>query len=345
MQIKTFITIGGHHCITNAMRQIFEFNHYPISEAMLFGLGSSLNFIYLNLAHAPMIAGRNKTEEADKLIMQETGIIIQTKMPKDYAAADKILKDKLVKQIPVMIFVDMAYLKYLNLGEKNHFGGHAVVVFGYDKAEDIYYISDRDNHNFSIHTPNGRIAEDFHKITSQEMQNARNSAHHPFPAKNKWVKFDFSKAKSIDKNMISQSILINSQIMLQPPANLLGLNGIKKFSIEIKKWKTFPAKKLQLACINNYFMISADGGTGGGVFRKMYGDFLDESAIIANNKLLHEAAACFYAIADLWDNIAQGLMEVYNTGAFPTLDKLSDEIQNVAIQEEKAWLDLKKIIR
>lgn len=49
--------------------------------------------------------------------------------------------------------------------------------------------------------------------------------------------------------------------MLYPPAQLLGINGILKFSKEILKWKQFSPDKLRLAGITNYFQIRADGGT------------------------------------------------------------------------------------
>ena len=75
--------------------------------------------------------------------------------------------------------------------------------------------------------------------------------------------------------------------MLNPPAQLLGLNGIKKFSKDVLKWEEFDKKKFKTAGITNYYMISADGGTGGGIFRKMYGNFLNEASKILKNPAIN----------------------------------------------------------
>ena len=54
---------------------------------------------------------------------------------------------------PILIYVDMPYLSYLGLNKNSHFGGHAVVLFGYDNELERFWISDRDNHDYPIRTP------------------------------------------------------------------------------------------------------------------------------------------------------------------------------------------------
>ena len=86
--------------------------------------------------------------------------------------------------------------------------------------------------------------------------------------------FDFSNFKNADNAGIRQAIMAVCDKMLNPQARLKGICGIEKFGKEIIKWGSFDAAKLRTAAITNYFQISADGGTGGGIFRKMYGGFL-----------------------------------------------------------------------
>ena len=151
------------------------------------------------------------------------------------------------------------------MNSASHFGGHAVVLFGYDDERQIFYVSDRDHSNFPIRTP-----------SYQEMENARSSSFRPFPANNKYLTFDFSTYKAPSAETISAAINETCETMLRPPAQLLGINGITKFSREIIKWRTFDQKKLKTAGITSYFQISKDGGTGGGIFRRIYGEFLLE---------------------------------------------------------------------
>jgi hypothetical protein len=310
---------------------------------MLFGLGSGLAFVYINLAISPMIAGREKIGVFETNISNRTGIKIQLKKPKDEIVAFNKLKQSILKQKPVMVYVDMPYMSYLNMQDSGHFGGHSVVVFGFDDDEKCFYVSDRDNSDRPIHTPKGKIGADFHKVSYDELIKARNSSFRPFPANNKWVDFDFSAARPIDKHAIYAAIRLNIENMLNSPANLLGNKGIRKFALETRKWLKFDIDKKKLTGLTNYFMISSDGGTGGGIFRKMYGYFLCESADMIKNKELLASGNEFVKIGELWDNIGSELMELYNSGKDAIIQNLSPMILEIAEKEEKQCKQLELI--
>jgi hypothetical protein len=340
--INNFKPLGGHHCITNSLKQIFLFNNYSISEEMLFGLGSGLGFIYLNLTQSPMISCRIKPFEFEQNIGRLLNIDIKVKNTKNRDIAIKKLINNLNNNIPVMLYVDMAYLSYLNLNESNHFGGHSIVVFGYDKEKNVDFVSDRDANNWPINTPKGKIANDYHFVPFSEMQLARNSSHRPFPANNRWLEFDFSHKKEITKEIIIVAIKKNLNDMLHPSAQLFGINGINKFSKELRKWKKFSEDKIKLAGITNYFMIHADGGTGGGAFRKIYGDFLIEASNwIPRLKIFGEK---YLIIADKWENIATQMMSLYKTGNIQLIDDISKNLEIIVTEEEMVMENIIKNI-
>lgn len=114
----------------------------------------------------------------------------------------------------------------------------------------------------------------------------------------------------MDKQILREAILDTCDCMLHPPAQLLGVSGILKFSREINKWKAFHAEKLKLAGITNYFQINERGGTGGGIFRRMYGDFLKEAAGIWQDTRLFELGEQFIAVSFLWDAVAELLWKL-----------------------------------
>jgi len=268
MIIKDFVPSGGKHCITSSLKQIFHYYNYPISEEMLFGIGSGIGFAYINLANSPMISGRIKPLELEEKIAKRLNIGIRYKTSKKYEITFEKTKKLIDGNKPVMVYVDMPYLQYLNLPTNSHFGGHSIVIFGYDESKKLFYVSDRDNSDNPIRTPKGKISENYHLVSFDEMKNARSSNFRPFPANNKYLEFDFGDIQSVTKNTVYDAIRETCECMLNPPAQLLGINGIKKFSKELLKWSIFDKNKLKLAGITNYFMVSADGGTGGGIFRK-----------------------------------------------------------------------------
>ena len=339
--INNFIPLGGQHCITNSLKQIFAFNGYPISEEMLFGIGQGLAFVYVNLAQSPLISGRIKPFDFETNIASSLNISLKCKQTKKINTATEKLKLALKNNLPIMLYADMAYLKYLNLDENNHFGGHSIVVFGLDEEKNFFYISDRDSNTQKILTPKGYIGNDFHLLSFEELELARSSNHRPYPANNKWLEFDFSRATKITAKNITQAILNTVDAMLNPPAKLLGINGILKFSQEIKKWQSFDKNKLKLAGITNYFMINANGGTGGGAFRKMYGNFLIAAADLLAIKKLEDFGEEFIKIAKKWDLVADKLKLLYEIGEIKLLEELSYMIKQIYNDELQSLNKLK----
>ena len=139
--------------------------------------------------------------------------------------------------------------------------------------------------------------------------------------------FDFSNFKNADNTGIRQAIMAVCDKMLNPQARLKGICGIEKFGKEIIKWGSFDAAKLQTAAITNYFQISADGGTGGGIFRKMYGGFLLEAAELLENSHIRTIGSRFFEIAEEWDIVANELWEVAEEGHSGLLLHISEEIR------------------
>lgn len=342
--VRDFIPQGGKHCITNSLKQIFSYYGYPLSEEMMFGLASGLSFLYLNQSSSPMINGRIKVLEFEKKLADRLNISIQCKAGSDYKKISQLSKDMIDRNKPILIYVDMPYLSYLGLNINSHFGGHAVVLFGYDNELEQFLISDRDNHDHSIRTPFGEIAEDYHFVSYREMEQARSSVHRPFPAKNKYLLFDFQGYKQIDREILTEAISETCETMLKPPAKMLGVNGILKFSTEILKWEKFSLEKMKLSGTTNYFQISKDGGTGGGIFRKMYGDFLIEAAVIMDNNNIAMSGKQFLEIAKHWDNIAEDLWQLSLSGNVSLLQKMSKEIMDIYLQEKELYQYLQTII-
>lgn len=259
--VDNFQPAGGMHCITNAMKQIFNFYGHPLSEEMLFGLGEGLDFAYINMAHSPMVSGRSKIIEFEGILSKRLGVGMKFRKGRDnnksFEAARKMIDDNQ----PVLIYADMPYLPYMSLDPDSHFGGIMAVC---------------------------------------------------------------------DK-------------MLNPQARLKGICGIEKFGKEIIKWGSFDAAKLRTAAITNYFQISADGGTGGGIFRKMYGGFLLEAAELLENSRIRTIGSRFFEIAEEWDIVANELWEVSEDGHSSLLLHISEEIRALHDAEYDLYSQLTKL--
>lgn len=342
--IEDFIPQGGKHCITNSLKQILSYYGYSMSEEMIFGIASGLSFLYINQAHSPMVCGRSKVFEFENKLAERLNIKIKCKALKDYTKVLKITKKMIDGNDPVLIYADMPYLSYLDMSPQSHFGGHAVVLFGYDDSTEMFWLSDRDNHDYPIRVPKGQINQDYHLVDYNEVEKARSSSHRPFPANNKFLIFDFNGYKPVDKSIIQIAIKETCETMLNPPAQLLGINGIIKFSKEVLNWKQFSTNKLKTAAITNYFQIDKDGGTGGGIFRKMYGEFLIEAASILKEECLLTLGHKFIEIADKWDTIADDMWKLSQTADCVLLEKMSILILEIYQNEKDLYTELSAIV-
>ncbi|MDV4150493.1 BtrH N-terminal domain-containing protein [Clostridium sp. AL.422] len=342
--VDKFKPTGGKHCITSALKQIFDYYNYHMTEEMIFGIGSGLSFCYINLEKSPMLAGRTMPFEFEKKLGERLNIEIKCKSSRKYKSAFDKTIELLDENKPVLVYADMAYLDYLNLGKDNHFGGHAIVIFGYDYENQNFYISDRDNSDYAIRTPKGNIAEDFHLVSYTQIETARSSNHKPFPSKNKYLDINFNEKTAITKSIIFAAINETCENMLNPPAQLLGLNGIKKFSKEVLKWDKFDNKKLNSVGITNYFQISADGGTGGGIFRKMYGDFLIQACDIVEIEEFKEIGNKYIAISNKWDSVGDLLWKLSETLNRNLLKEISVLTKEIYDEETTLLTELKEFV-
>ncbi|MGM7684322.1 DUF4872 domain-containing protein [Cytobacillus sp. Hm23] len=106
----------------------------------------------------------------------------------------------------------------------------------------------------------------------------------------KYQEINFNKCMQITSSAICSTIRETCINMLNPSTKIYGLNsitsglkGINKFSKEIMKEDKFD-EKLEILGMPNYLMINEAGGTGGSIFRKVYGNFLIQANEIVNSK-------------------------------------------------------------
>ena len=155
------------------------------------------------------------------------------------------------------------------------------------------------------------------------------SNYRPFSAKNKYLDVKLDKCRKVTPNIIKAAIRETCDNMLNLPAKLLGSNGINKLSKEILKRNKFEDEKLRKAGITNYFQINADGGTGCGIFRRMYGYFLKEASIILKSIEIKEAGEEFINISEKWDKVGDFMWNLYESGDKQLLIEMSDIIKEI----------------
>lgn len=334
-----FKSLETHHCITGSMVHIYAFYNHDISEDMLLGLGSGLGFIYWHIkGMPPMLGGRANFKRPGEEGLEITagrrsGVVVEHSHTSSAKKAEIALLQRLEAGEPVMLNVDMGFLTYFkDLPDDFHFGGHAVAVGGYDPESGDVLLADRD-------IP-------LHPLSLEDLAKARGSKFKPFPPNNASFTFDFSRMRQPRPQEIREAIKEVCNNMLEGPISNIGVRGIRKTAKQVLKWHdNMNEEELRIAFFNAFIFIDASGGTGGGIFRYMYGRFLEESARITGETRLAEVGRELHGIGDLWQEVA-GIFERGSRAEEPTiiLSETTEPLLQIADMEEAVWSRLRDLV-
>jgi hypothetical protein len=298
--------LDGYHCQTNSLKKIFHFHGHPLSEDLLLGLGAGMGFMYWRMKGNPdagiadfvFISGRGNTKNFFTDIGERTGVKIDVHATASAKKGEESLFEKLRKEEPVMVYGDMGFLPWFNFPVEYHFGGHTFVICGFD-GKDTLLASDMDP------AAAGLKKGFFSPISLEQLRKARSSPYKPFPPKNTWLDFDFSRFHNPGKKEIHDAIKQMTETQLNPPIKNFGVKGIRHTAKEILAWpKVFSEYNLRMNLFQIYIFIEI-GGTGGGCFRYMYARFLKEAAGITDNRKLASSADKITASGKLFTEIGQ----------------------------------------
>jgi hypothetical protein len=333
-----FATFPTHHCVTGSLRHVYEYHGYPISEDLLLGLGRGLGFVYFHIKGAdPFYGGRAnfaspKEEGLEKTVGRRTGAAVESHTTSSARNAESALRDLLDAGEPVLVYLDMGFLPYFDLPEGYHFGGHVVVVAGYDPDARQVLVADRD--------------EELHPVEWQALEKARGSRYRPFPPQHAWYTFGFDAARPPTRDEVREAIGEVCHGMLAPPIANLGVKGIRKASVETMRWpKILDADALRRTCFTVAMFIDHRGGTGGGIFRYMYARFLREAASITGEPRLTAMGAELTGIGDRWEEVAAAFAEAAQTeNPVDLLTTATDPMREIADREQDFWERLWTVI-
>jgi len=321
------------HCETGVISNLLSHHGLPISEAMVFGIGSGLFFGYfpfIRLNHLPLSAFRISTGGIMKRVFKRLKVSLKWEKFRDPQKAMDVLDQRLAQQIPVGCRTGAFWLSYFPRQLRFHFNMHNLVVFGKNGSD--YLISDPV-------FPNPLVCSE------SSLRKAR-FAKGAMPPKGKMYHIE-SIPEQVDlQEAISGSIKEVCRNMLKAPIPFIGVKGIRYLAKKMEKWPVKLGEERASLYLGQIIRMQEEIGTGGAGFRFIYAAFLQEVADILNDNRFLEFSSRMTGIGDQWRTFALMASRNCKKRASETENylEMADILRNCADGEAKLLTDLGAII-
>jgi hypothetical protein len=251
----------GRHCASTGVSDLVRHHGIPWGEALCFGLGQGLGIYYFP-AEGMGVSRIVHVRHADFELrfFKNMGAPFAWEQHTDPGESEKALRAALDDGRPAVLQTDIFHLPHFS--SKTHFPGHLVTAWGYDPERRVFFITD-------THHP------DLIEVPFDNMRRARfarggifDVCGNMFAPKGLVPPADLAGA-------LRRAIVNTARELLDSPAPHSGMGALACWREELPLWPGFPD---WIWAARFAYQIIERRGTGGGGFRLMYADFLEEAA-------------------------------------------------------------------
>jgi hypothetical protein len=336
MLIDDYRNLPGEHCGSTAMRNLLH--HYcglELSEPVVFGLGSGLDFLYFSSARfEPSVFTFGRSASLEQDLAAALGVDYREQVEPNDDAAWEVVRREVSEGRPTMLSGDALYLDYRDF--KVHFPAHRFVLVGYDDDEQVAMIADR-------------IDPEPQRCSYEALRLSRNPPDF-ISTYNLWGKFFGSEVDHSLEEAYAHALAVNSRRMLDgDPATTEGLRtvtgdpsavaatgieGLAAFLRDLPGWRERDDRK-SLAryasdCIEKF-------GTGGGNFRTMYAEFLREARATVPDLVPEDAPERAARAAGSWTELAGYLAELAEVAGEEVTRYAVDALSRIVDEERRLF--------
>ncbi|MEU8192992.1 BtrH N-terminal domain-containing protein [Microbispora amethystogenes] len=317
--VKDVEARGTHHCETTALGVLLRHEGLDLSEPMLFGLGSGLSFVYWDskAMPVPFLGGRVKPFELTRNLAARLGLTLVTEETTSSRRAWENVAASVDAGRPVGLQLDCYHLDYFRT--KVHFGGHVVAMYGYDEHE--VYLVDTGPQGGAVRTSRAGLAR------------AR-AERGPMTARNRSFTITLPERPLAWQDQIIPAVRDCAGAFLAAPIANLGYRGLEKAGRLVPGWllrAAEPRRDLPQAAL-----LMERGGTGGGLFRALYRDFLDECASLIGDGRLRAGHRLYAEAAGLWTEVSTLIEKAGESGDAGHLEQAGVILHDLSRVEKDA---------
>jgi butirosin biosynthesis protein H-like/uncharacterized protein DUF4872 len=265
------------HCGSGTLAAALAHRGLVLSEPMAFGLGAGLGFA-LHEGEPPQQAsrffvGRSPSFEQD--LCAAVGAELESELYDKPGAAWARICELVAQGRPALVFTDLFELPYL--GARNHWYGHLVAVIGHEGDEAVLSDNERPEPV---------------RVPIPALQRALGG---PAPVPVDGISIlSLGEVDPAAPRRARESVLLQAVRLTEEAAQRTGVRGLRALSEELPSWKGQPDAE---RCFRLAAQVIEQRGTGGGLFRRMYAQFLEEARLTELSRLCARSADAFSALA------------------------------------------------
>jgi hypothetical protein len=314
----------GVHCGTTALADALRVRGVGISEPMAFGLGAGLGFYYLvSGATSPTHLFCGRTLQLEETACEVLGAPVRVRMEDDPARAWQGVRAALDRGLAPIVATDLAELPYWNT--RTPFGGHRVVIAGYDADRGVALIADSDRPGLE-------------EVPFDDLERARAAIAPPFAIPGRpWLEVDAPPAPRPLGEAVVDALRRQARDFLLDVDGLAGVSALERFAAELQEWPSRAASEADRAwCFRYAYQVIEKRGTGGGNFRALYARFLEEAEAEVPGLSSLGLAARMRALAAAWTRLAEQMWAISEVPGGLVPPQVREHVRALA-RDERAY--------
>ncbi|MFG2810425.1 BtrH N-terminal domain-containing protein [Streptomyces massasporeus] len=307
----------GNHCESTTLVNLLRQREANLSESLIFGIAGGLSFIYWRTKQmpTPFVGGRIKPDTLSENLANALKLRLSVHETSSVKRAKEHLLAELESGTVVGLKLDRYFLDYST--DDFRFAAHYVACVGHD--DDRFALVETQ--------PLG-----LQWASAESLETARN-ARGPMSSRNRAFTIDLPKGGLPDLGKAARKgIKKAAEEFLNPPISNFGYKGMHKVADLMPQWLDdldSPADSLPEICT-----IMEDAGTGGGLFRTMWAEFLAETAEITGTGEYQEVSDAYREVSKKWTEVAGLLNEAGVASSRESLHSASKLVHEAADKEQ-----------
>lgn len=292
------------HCESGVTAALLTHHGLPMTEPMAFGIGSGLFFIHLpfkSVFGAPNLSFRKAPGAVFKTLGKRLGIEFEVRHYRDAKKASADLDALLEQGTPVGLQTNVYWLSYMPRRFRFQFNAHNLVVYG------------KDDGGWKVSDP---VLEEPQVCTPDSLDRARFAKGFLAPRGRAYFIARPPKVSSDRlRTAVRRGILSTGFSMSRIPLPIFGHKAIWLLADRMAKWPTLYADPhdsiMQLAMV---VRMQEEIGTGGAGFRYLYAAFLQQAAVVLDDKQYEDYSKVMTLIGDHWRSFAGKCARICRAG-------------------------------